>query len=523
MIYAFGAYLLDTDRLELWGDQEPVAVEPQVFGVLHFLIENRDRVVSKEDLIEHIWHGRFIADATLSARISAARRAVGDNGKDQAVIRTIARRGFRFVADVQVDPVDELETKDPDSSRSGKSESLSLPDKPSIVVLPFQNLSRDPEQDFFADGMTEDIITGLSRFRSLFVIARNTSFAHKDTPLDVRKFAHDLGVRYVLEGSVRQGGNRIRITVQLIDAETGNHVWAERYDRDREDIFVIQDEVTDAIVAAIAPEIDEVERHRAERKPPENFDTWGLYQRGTTAYYSSTGEGHETAMALFDRVNEIDPTFAPAFALAASVRTRYVMQFMPANRRELLNVAREKAHIAITLDPRDSLCLMIDGRVQSLFGHHDVAISKCEEAVDLNPNNALAHYLLAAVLCSAGRAEDAIPHVDEAMRLSPRDLYLTSMVFHRALMLFHIERYEEAFEWARRASLSAQPRPLVFALLAAVSTKLGRKEETRVALEQLLILAPEVSCAQFADNPMFGGPKALKRFITLLQKAGLPT
>jgi adenylate cyclase len=399
---------------------------------------------------------------------------------------------------------------------------LAVPDRPSIAVLPFQNMSGDPEQEFFADGMTEDIITGLSRFRSLFVIARNSTFAYKGQSPDVRDVASDLGVRYVLEGSVRRAGARIRITGQLIDAETGNHLWAERYDRDLAEFFAVQDEVTEVIVGAIAPEISDVERDRAQRKPPDNFDAWGLYQRGLAAYYSSTEEGQSSAIELFDKANEIDPTFAPAFAMASTARTRHMMHFMPGNRDEILNQARLKSHKAITLDPRDSLCLWNDGRVHSLLGLHDVAILKVEEAVALNPNDAMSRYILSAVLCSAGRAEDAIPHVDHAIRLSPRDIFFTGMLFHRALMLFHLARYEEAFDWARRSSLSPNPRPLTFALLTATLTRLDRREEAQTALADLLAHAPGASCAKFQDNPMFGGADVLSRFIDALRAAGLP-
>ena len=405
---------------------------------------------------------------------------------------------------------------------AGPDAPLPLPDKPSIAVLPFQNMSGDPEQEHFADGMTEDIITGLSQFRSLFVIARNSTFAYKDKSPDVRDVARDLGVRYILEGSVRRAGERIRITGQLIHAESGNHIWADRYDRELEDIFTVQDEVTSAIIAAIAPEIGTVERERSQRKPPDNFDAWGLYQRGLAAYYASTEEGHKSAIELFDRVNDIDPTFAPAFAMAATARTRYAMHFMPDNSSEILNQAREKAHKAITLDPQDSMCLWNDGRVHSLLGHHDVAISKVEDAIALNPNDAMARYILGAVLCSTGRSEEAIPHVDHAMRLSPRDIFLTGMLFHRALMLFDLERYEEAFEWVQRASLSANPRPLTFALLTAVLIKLGRMEEARAALKILLTHAPGMACIRFQGNPMFGGSEVLERFVDALREAGLP-
>ncbi len=394
-------------------------------------------------------------------------------------------------------------------------------DKPSIAVLPFDNLSGDAEQEYFSDGITEDIITGLSRFRSLFVIARNSTFAYKGQSPDVREVSRDLGVRYVMEGSVRRAGEQIRITGQLIDAETGNHLWAERYDRKLEDIFAVQDEVTEAIVAAIAPEISDVERKRAQRKPPGNLDAWDLYQRGLADYHSSTEEAFRSAIEQFDRVNEIDPTFAPAFAMAAGARIRYVLHFEPDDRRETLNQAREKGHKAVTLDPRDPLCLLNDGRVHSMLGHHDAAISKVEEAIALNPNDALSRFNLGVVLCTAGRTKEAIPHIDHAMRLSPRDIFLTGMQGHRAFCLFDLERYEEAFEWVQRASLRTNPRSMTFALLTAVLTRLGRPEEARAALDDLLAHAPGMSCAKYRENP-FGAPEAMERFVDALSEAGLP-
>ena len=406
-------------------------------------------------------------------------------------------------------------------SASETPKSLPLPDKPSIAVLPFVNLSGDSEQEFFADGMTEDIITGLSRFRSLFVIARNSTFAYKGKSPDVREVARDLGVRYILEGSVRRGGARIRITAQLIDAETGNHIWAERFERELEDIFAVQDQVTEAILAAIAPEIGEVERGRAQRRPPDDLDAWDLYQRGLAAYYSSTEVGLTSAIEQFDKVNEIDPTFALAFAMAAGARWRYALHFEPDDRAEVLNQALEKAYTAITLDPRDATGLCHAGEVHSMLGQHEMAILKLEEAIALNPADAIAHYFLGGVLRRAGRAEEAIPHFDHAMRLSPRDMFITGMLTDRAFVLFDLERYEEAFDWAQRARLSPHPRTMTFAVFAAVLAKLGRQDEARAAVNDLLAHAPRLSYAKYREN-LFGTPKVMERLAGALREAGLP-
>ena len=240
-------------------------------------------------------------------------------------------------------------------------------DKPSIAVLPFENMSGESEQEFFADGMTEDIITGLSRFRSLFVIPRNSTISYKGRSPDPKTIARELGVRYILEGSVRRGGDRIRITGQLIDAEAGGHLWSERYDAELTDIFKVQDEVTEAIVVAIAPEIDKMERGRAERKPPDNLDAWSLYQRGLAAYHATTKESLKTAIELFDQVNELDPNFAPGFAMAADACGRGFSIFLDED-AETLHRAAEKARIGIALDPRDPLCHLADARVNCHLG-----------------------------------------------------------------------------------------------------------------------------------------------------------
>lgn len=277
MIYEFGLYKLDADRLELWRDDDPVAVEPQVFSLLLCLIENREHVVSKDQLIEQVWNSRIVSDATMSSRINAARHAVGDDGKAQAVIRTIPRRGFRFVAEVSENAAAHGTASE--LTRTGAAPAPGEPPggKPTLAVLPFRNMSRDAEQDYFADGVTEDLITALSSIRWLFVIARNSSFSYKGDSPEAVEVASDLGVRYVLQGSVRKAGDRVRISAQLIDSFTGTHVWADRYDRELGDIFALQDEMAETIVGAIEPELAKAERQRARSKRPDRLDARDLY------------------------------------------------------------------------------------------------------------------------------------------------------------------------------------------------------------------------------------------------------
>jgi TolB-like protein len=292
--YLFEEYAIDTDRRELHRGADVVSVAPQVFDLLDYLIRNRERVVSKDDLINAIWNGRIVSDAALTTRLNAARSALGDSGEEQRLIKTLPRKGFRFVG-----PVREAQGAAgavvADNAVDPSKHALALPDKPSIAVLPFHNLSGDPEQEYFADGMVDDIITALSRFKALFVIARNSSFTYKGRAVDVKQIGRKLGVRYVLEGSVRKAANRVRITGQLVDAATGAHLWADRFDGGLGDVFDLQDQVTESVVGAIAPAVEKAEIERAKRKPTESLDAYAIYLRGLARFYQFAGRPAKAA------------------------------------------------------------------------------------------------------------------------------------------------------------------------------------------------------------------------------------
>src|SRR4051812_35677832 len=279
-------------------------------------MENRDRVVSKDELIDKIWHGRSVSESTLTSRINAARKAVGDTGASQAVIRTISRKGFRFVGDVET----KRGATAPDSDFGAKllQAPLPLPDRPAIAVLPFTNMSGDLDQDYFSDGISEDIITALSKLRWFFVIARNSSFVYKGRAVHMNEVARELGVRYVLEGSVRRSGDRVRISAQLNDVSTGSHLWAERYDRELADIFAVQDEITEAIVAAIEPQLYTAESFRAQQKPPGSLDAWDLVMRALSHYWRITREDNAAAQGLLEKAVALDPAYGKALGLLAT-------------------------------------------------------------------------------------------------------------------------------------------------------------------------------------------------------------
>ena len=368
-----------------------------------------------------------------------------------------------------------------------------LPDRPSIAVLSFDNLSGEPEHAYFGDGMAEDIIAGLSKFRWLFVIARNSSFTYKGRPVDVRQLARELGVRYVLEGSIRKGGDRIRVTAQLIDALAGNPIWSERYDRGLEDLFALQDEITETLVGAIAPEIDQAERQRAERYTPDSVDTWLMFQKGLTAYYETTEDSLKAAVEILDEVCRQDPQFAQAHAFAADARHRQSIHFDVQGKPKLLAAANELARKAIELDSRDSIGYSIYARVLAFQGDHERAIRFAEQGIDLNPNDWMAHHALGYVLIVGGCFKAGLEALDNAQRLSPHSAFSAGVLSMRAGALIALRRFDEAAMVAELGIEAAHPRPSTFLYLAAVHALLGRIDQARMVLRKLQELHPNYS------------------------------
>src|SRR4051794_38032445 len=322
--FHFSDYVLDTSRRELRCSDQSIEVEPQVLDLLIHMIQNNDRVITKDDLIDSIWGGRIVSDTTLTSRIYAARKAIGDSGRNQTLIRTIARKGLRFVGDLRVQSGDDAPRAigpRPDEAPAQAQPAPPLPDRPAIAVLPFSNMSDDPEQEYFSDGISEDIITALSKLRWFFVIARNSSFMYKGKAVHVKQVGEELGVGYVLEGSVRKSGGRLRITAQLNDVTNGSHIWAERYDRDVADVFAVQDEITEAIVAAIEPQLYAAENFRAQRKAPENLDAWDLVMRALSHYWRVTRQDHAIAQRLLEQAIAIEPNYGQALGMLSASYT----------------------------------------------------------------------------------------------------------------------------------------------------------------------------------------------------------
>jgi len=397
-----------------------------------------------------------------------------------------------------------------------------LPDKPSIAVLPFNNMSGDPEQEYFSDGMTEDIITALSRIRQFFVIARNTTFTFKDRAVDVQVVARELGVRYVLKGSVRKSGNRVRITTQLIDGTSGNHLWAERYDRQLEDIFDVQDEITQTVVGAIEPELNRAERERALQTPPENLDAWDYFHRGRSYLYKFEKSAILEAQSHFRRAIEIDPSFAPAYAgLAESEFMNFFMAFTDTPSNDLKR-GLEAAKKAVALDEKDSVARAVLGVLHFGRREHALAVEELRNAIAANPSSANAHHWLGLVYAFDGRHDEAIAEQELATRLSPNDPKLWTFMNVRAYAYLHSGRFEQAAEWANRAlqQPNAPQRPYVVYVIAL--SHLHRTDAASRAADDLLEKIPGISIAEILDKTPFNRDEDIELWVEGLRRAGLP-
>ena len=520
MQFLFGDYGLDTDRRELKRGSELVSLGPQVFDLLVYLIQNRERVVSKDDLIEGVWGGRVVSESTLTSHINFVRKAVGDSGDEQRLIRTVTRKGFRFVGEVKEQ---DLAFEDANEQATKATTALALPNRPSIAVLPFQNLSGDAEQEYFADGIVEDIIMALSRLRWLFVIARNSSFTYKGRAVDVKEVGRDLGVRYVLEGSVRKSANRVRIAGQLIDASSGAHLWADRFDGSLEDIFDLQDQVAASVVGAIARRLEQAEIERAKRKPTESLDAYDYFLRGMASFYRRTNEANNEALRQFCKATEFDPDFASAYGMAAWCYVwRKLNGWMTDRVRETAEAVR-LARLAVELGTDDALALTRGGHALAFaIGDVDAGVAAIDRALALNPNLAIAWYLSGWVRIFVGKPDMAIEHLARAMCLSPLDPALYNMQTGTAFAHLLASRYDEASSWVEQAYRNDQKFLAAAAVAAASHALAGRLDEAQAAMQQVRQIDPTLRVSNLRDWYPLRRPEDFARWADGLRKAGLP-
>jgi TolB-like protein len=496
VLFLFNNYVLDCERRELRADGAPVPIEPQVFDLLVYLIQNRDRVVSKDDLVASIWSGRAVSDSTVDSRINAVRKAVGDSGKEQSLIKTSARKGIRFVGKVQ----EQAHDATPEDRKGVGTQAIdSLPplisDRPSIAVLRFENMSEDRALELIANGLTEDIVSLLARVPGFFVISRASSFAYAQQSADTRRIGAELGVRYVVTGSARSSSDRVRITVQLVEAENGSQLWAGRYDVDRGDTLDLQDEIARRIMVELEPALTKADLSVIRRRRIESVDAWTHFRRAAGAI-ATQGWNEEAVAEALNRSRQaiaIDPDFALARAFIALLNAfasnlSLVHDFDTARKE-----AHDEAERAVALDPNASDVLGFAGCAFADIGEHERGVELLRRAVELDPSNAQAHVALGASLVLFGRFDEGIRSMQFGMRSSPRDFRLTFWSMILAYALGRAGRFDEALAEASAAARRDGRLYTARVVAAWVLAKLGRKTEAQGALAEARRIRPPLS------------------------------
>jgi TolB-like protein/Flp pilus assembly protein TadD len=517
--FRFASFTLDLDRQSLVGASGRAELRPKSFAVLRYLVEHAGRVVGKHEMIKAVWPDVIVTDESLTRCISEVRRAIGD--EDQRIIKTVSRRGY--LLDAEVSAGDAPRGRDAAAGEVAAAPALPLPDHPSIAVLPFSNLSGDPEQQYFADGVVEDIITALSHCDSLFVIARNSSFTYRDRAVDVRRVGRELGVRYVLEGSVRRAGSRLRISGQLVDALSGVHIWADHFDGDASDVFELQDRITESVVAAVEPKLQAAELERLKQKPAVDLSAYDLLLRAQALEYEYTQQSLTEAIRCLEQAIAIGPSYARALALAAYCRAERRQQGWSKNPEEDTAEGFRLATRALELGRDDANVLWTTAfAVRALGADSHRSRELARRSLELNPNSALALTAAAWAEVFVGNPLEALHFLRRAERLSPRDPKAWYMAAAAALAHFALAQYEEAAGCARKA-LAQNPR---FAgslrALAASLAKLGRVNEASEVVRELLNIEPQLTVAKLHWRLRHMDERVLNPFLDGLRIAGLP-
>jgi TolB-like protein len=515
--FSFEDFVLDRQVRELRQGGELVPVEPKVFDLLVYLIEQRDRVVTKDELIATVWQGRIVSESALASAMNAARVAVGDSGEAQRLIKTFPRKGIRFVGALLAGASHPRPTTE--ASRPNNA-ALALPDKPSIAVLPFRNMSSDPEQEYFADGIVEDIIAGLARIKWLFVISRNSSFVYKAQQANTKQVGHELGVRYVLEGSVRKSGQQLRIATQLSDAESGAVIWVERYDAKLDDIFALQDQISERVIAAIEPNLRSAELNRVRRQRPRSLDAYDLVLRASPFAHTHVAEDAAIAIPLLTKALNIEPDYAAAHApLALCYHSRFSRAGL---REEDRGAAIRHARAAMAFGTDDAAALGIAGFVIALDAHdREAALRAFDQALAISNSDFFALCSSALTLSWMGTSDVAIDRANRALRLSPFDPLNFVSCNALAISYLHLREFGRAYEAATR-SVQTNPRFSVSrAFLTAALVQLGRGDEAKREARQVLALDPTFSIKRFSVTVDIE-PSVFAPIAQAWKQAGLP-
>ncbi len=503
-IFRFERFEVDLTRNELRRDGTPISVEPQVFDVLSVFVRNNGQILTRDDLIEEVWGGRIVSDSAISTRIKDARAVLGDDGTTQRFIRTLPKRGFIFEAEVT----------------AGSPVNLAPSTKPSIAILPFRNLSGDPEQAYFSDGITDDIITDLSRFRELFVSARYSSFAYRDSAAPLTEIAETLGVQYIVNGSVRRAGSRIRINVELIEPEAGHQIWAERYDREVSDIFDLQDEIAALVVNTLAGEISYHRHRRSMGKGAQNITAYDHYLRASELNHRMVPSATSAARDEAKRAIRLDPDNARAHAL---IGWTYVSEGSNAwtDPETAFENAAAAADAAIEADDRDPFGYAVTAWVQ-MWRDQDYrqATANLKTALGMVPSSGHYRSYYAYALSYCGQSEDAIAELNEIMSLYPHYPEIYRLFLGRAM--FNLKRYDDASQVLDRASRSMPEHTIAVAYAAACSAAKGEDEAARFRVEQVRRSSPGYTLAHARNYSPYSDPSEKAHFIEMLERAGLP-
>jgi adenylate cyclase len=505
----FGDFRLDARDLSLWRGRERIPLRARSLDILSVLAAADGKLVTKDELINRVWRGAIAEENALQAHVSALRKALGESVGNQRHIVTVPGQGYRFV-------------RNPSASAAGPSPAPPLPERPSIAVLPFQNMSDDPGQDYFADGVAEDIITALTRISKLSVVARNSSFAYGRGPVDVRRVGRELNARYVLEGSLRKAATRLRITAQLIQADTGTHIWAGNFDGEIGDVFAFQDELTAKVVGALLPTLRVAEIERARRKPLESLDAYDLYLRALAARHSLTRAGNEEALRLIERAMELDPTFADAAIIAGAIWGTRVINGWMSDGSEQQNALRY-LRLAVGLDPNNAEAIATLARMISGFEDNcDEVRTLTRRALALNPNSTFILRIAGFALVHVGDCREGLEYLQRALQFSPSNFMAYDCWTGSALALINLERDEEALAAARTAVQQSPRYAMALRALASALALRGRPDEARDVLRRVLELDP--TCSMEAMRTRFAGSyqRASVRYLHGLQLAGLP-
>jgi TolB-like protein/Tfp pilus assembly protein PilF len=472
----FGRFRLDMDQRQLTHEGAVVPLGGRALDVLCALISAKGDIVSKDELMAQVWPGLVVEENNIQVHISALRKALDEGTSGQSHVVTVTGRGYRFVG---------LEPHAVGSSVAVGPQHPPLPDKPSIAVLPFANLSGDAEQEYFADGISEDIITALARFRWFFVIARQSSFTYKGRTVDVKQIARELGVRYVLEGSVRRSGQRVRITAQLVDASTGAHIWAERYDRDLAEIFAVQDEITEQVAGAIEPELLKAEGGRVAARPAGSLTAWDLIRQGTWHFHQLTETTHLRALELFREAARIAPDLPEAQMWVSRAATGVVAYGWCTNPEAMLRESMDAALKAVRRDEKDAYAHFALAMTHVFSGELEQAMQAAEKAVEISPSFALAHVGLGMARLYAGQAQAAIEPLERGLRLNPFDPQNSHWFRVLALALYFSGQQDRALVSALRAVKARPGWPLTLETAAVCYAALGQTQDSRNCIEQM--------------------------------------